>query len=97
MFSVAKADDTVYEDITPHDEDDDRATMLWNEQVPSVQEEEKEYRVIRRRSRSVGSRPFLNHKPESPPASNSEKYGITQKIFTQTTTFHYFILQPQYF
>lgn len=72
QYFFAKADDTVYEDVTPHgDEDDDRATMLWNEQISSVQEEEKEYPVIRRRSRSVGSRPLFHRKQESPIAPNS--------------------------
>lgn len=92
MFYVAKADDTVYEDVTPHgDEDDDRATMLWNEQISSVQEEEKEYPVIRRRSRSVGSRPLFHRKQESPIAPNSVKYVIL-KCFTNCYILKFYVV-----
>ena len=61
----------MYEDITPHEEEDHLAAIIWNEHVPSVKEEEKEYPVIRRRSRSVGSKPLYPRiKQESPPPSS---------------------------
>ncbi|EFX86820.1 hypothetical protein DAPPUDRAFT_312758 [Daphnia pulex] len=75
QYFFAKADDTVYEDITPHEEEDHFAAMIWNEHVPSVKEEEKEYPVIRRRSRSVGSRPLYQKQHDgSPPRINSNVF-----------------------
>lgn len=67
----------MYEDITPHEEEDHFAAMIWNEHVPSVKEEEKEYPVIRRRSRSVGSRPLYKKQHDgSPPRINSKYVNI---------------------
>ncbi len=84
-----KADDTVYYDYDA----ENPTTPLWNEQIPSVKEEEsavevkkptqieepltvmeeeQPFRVIRRRSRSVGSRPLFHQNKQTPPTNNSQ-------------------------
>ena len=87
-FSVAaKPDDTVY-----YDYDESPVAPIWDEQVPAGVEEqpsvkqeptkeEEQFPVIRRRSRSVGSRPlFPQNKPKSPP-SNTKYFIITQNQY----------------
>jgi len=78
-------DDTVY--YEPVEGEEALSTEdTWVQEVPAVQEEEQ-YPVNRRRSRSVGSRPLFLRKPE---ASSHQQY----KLLTFTVYMFYYILHP---
>ena len=66
------SDDTVY--YEPTAEEEDAVAQDWTQEIAPVKEEEVEhFPVIRRRSRSVGSRPLFLRKPEPQPASSGHQ------------------------
>ena len=76
---AAKSDDTVY--YEPAD-GDDTLTTPWTEEVP--EEKEEQFQVIRRRSRSVGSRPLFLKKTE--PVSRPPMIKPPSNFKNQTKT-----------
>lgn len=65
------SDDTVY--YEPATENEDTIQENWTQEVVPVKEEVEHFPVIRRRSRSVGSRPLFLRKPEPPKPSADQQ------------------------